>query len=117
MGFEATSFDADRDRYPRYYVNRRSRMFGPSGEVAVWTVDISGNGARVGLGMLDSSDFEGPGWSLDIPDIGRFPVHLQWHRGDTFGLGFALSQAEQDDLALTLRYQYRKQVMPGTIAG
>jgi hypothetical protein len=115
MGYQAPVAGAERRRFPRFYINLRSRLIGPAGAVAVWTVDLSGNGARIGLGMVEASAFDGPGWSLDLPRLGCFPVIRRWHRGNAFGVSLDIPLPEQEHLSGLLQQRFSKLVAADTV--
>jgi hypothetical protein len=96
--------EEDRPRVRRY-LNRASRLVRGSREIAVWTVDISGDGARVALDTLAEVGFDGPGWELHVPALGTFPVVPVWQRGATFGLAFEMPGPARDRLDADLRRQ------------
>jgi hypothetical protein len=75
-------------------------------DLVVWTVDLSGNGARVGLDVAATAGFTGDGWSLSVPELGQFPVTRLWHRGSTYGLGFDISEEERTRLAAALATRF-----------
>ena len=104
MSYVSIRMEADPRQFPRYYVNLRSRLSGPAEEeLTVWTVDLAGGGARIGLDAPSASAIEGPGWVLAIPGIGTFPVEARWRRGTTIGTEFMIADRDKDDLARRLK--------------
>lgn len=99
MNFVTARIGSDPLEHRRHYVNQRSHLSLGERNLAVWTVDLSGSGARIALGGSGHEGFEGEGWHLTVPGIGRFPVRRRWRRGSTCGLEFELSADERRHLA------------------
>jgi hypothetical protein len=110
MSYEFMRMEADPRRFPRYYVNRRARLTGPSGEIDAWVVDVGGSGARIDLDVMASPTFDGPGWHLDLPGVGSWPVVRIWSRGSSIGVLFDLGADQQARLAQELGRRYAKTV-------
>lgn len=102
MSYVTTRIDADPREHLRHYINLRSRLHRDGDALTVWTVDMSGGGARVGLDAVTEAGFVGDGWTLTVPGLGSWPVTRRWQRGATFGLAFTLSDAAMAALAADL---------------
>ena len=99
MSFVTSRLEADPRRHLRHYVNLRSRLTRGDTDLVVWTIDLSGGGARIGLDVAAEGAFEGDGWDLSVPGVGRFPVQMCWKRGSTYGLDFDISVPDREVLA------------------
>jgi hypothetical protein len=102
MSFVTTRIDAGPRDDLRHYINRRSRLHRGAQALTVWTVDMSGGGARVGLDAMSEAAFSGAGWCLTVPGLGSWPVTRRWQRGACFGLDLDLAAAERAALAARL---------------
>lgn len=110
MNYLPKRMEADPRRFPRYYLNRRGIMRRDGDEIEVWVVDISGMGARLAVDSMVLPRLAGPGWALDVPDLGRYPANREWSHGISMGVAFEMTEHDCQTLDRTLADRLSKLV-------